>query len=167
MKEFRDCCTQNFVQVNMFAGICEPFFASDHVCDFHFPIINYIGEMECRPTVFFYDYKIIEFNKGDCAIILVGKYRRDLKKIGPDSDCIRLTFENSLFDLLKSQSGAFAIVWSWRGFSLLIFLIVFRGFEFLFFLCVAVGLGFSLMRAKAGVSKIIFEQHFFDVFVEW
>lgn len=167
MQEFRDISTQNFVQVNMFACIREPLFASNNVRYFHFPIVNHIGEMECGPAVFLNDHKIIKFNKWNNPIILVNKYRRNFEKIASDSDSIRLTFENSVFNLLKSQSGAFSIVWSWIWFSLLIFFIVFSGFEFLLFLCLTVRLHFAFMRAKARVGKIIFEQYFFHIFVEW
>lgn len=167
MQEFRDGNTQNFIQVNMFACIGEPLFSSNNVRYFHFPIINHIGEMECRPAVFLNDHKIIKFNKWNNPKILVNKYRRDFEKIASNSDSIRLAFENSVLNLLKSQSGAFSIVWSRIGFSLLIFFIVFRCFEFLLFLCFTVRLHFAFMRAKARVGKIIFEQYFFHIFVEW
>ena len=76
----------------MFACVSEPFLSSDDVSDFHFPVINNIGKMESRPTIFFDDDKIIKFGKRNRPVILINKYWRDLKKIAPDSYSIRLPF---------------------------------------------------------------------------
>lgn len=159
--------TQNFVQVNMFACICQPFLTSDNMSDFHFPIINYISKMKGRPTVFFNDNEVIEFSKRHNAIILVYKNRRNLEKITSDSDCIRFSFYNSFLYLLKGHFGAFSIVCSWRWIILFIFFIILRRFEFCLFFRFAVWLCFSLMRTETRVSKIAFEEHFLHVFVEW
>ena len=86
----------------MFAGVCQPLLTSDDMGNFHFPIVNDICKMECRPAILFNDDKIVEFNKRNCSIILVDKYRRSVKKVSSNSDSIRLTVENFLFNLLES-----------------------------------------------------------------
>jgi hypothetical protein len=98
----------------MFAGISEPFLSSDDVGDFHFPVVDNIGEVESWPAIFFDDNKIIKLGKRNNPVILINENRRNLKKIASDSDSIRLPFENLFLDLSESQFGTFSIVGSWR-----------------------------------------------------
>lgn len=153
----------------MFAGISKPLLSSDYMSNFHFPIINYVGKMKGRPSIFFYDNKVIKLNKINSAIILVDKKRWRLENISPNSDCIRLPTENTLFNLFHGEFWTSTIIRCGSKliiFTFLVILLVLIRFWFSLFLDLTVWFGLSLMLTKAWIGKIIFEKHFFDVFIK-
>lgn len=138
--------------------------------DIHFPIINYIGKMESRPTIFFDNDKVIKLDKIDRPIIFVDEKWWSLKNISPDPNCIRFPFKNALLHFLQGQFWAFTVIGYSHDiiiFALLIILLVILGwFMFTLLFDLTVRLCFSLMRAKAGICEIIFQQHLLNVFVQ-
>lgn len=136
----------------------------------HFPIVNYISKMESWPSIFFYYDKIIKLDKVDSTIILVNKKRWILENISSDSYRIRLSIEDSLFNLFHCELWASTIIWCRSKLIILVLfviLLILVWFLSSFFFDFAVWLCFSLMRTETWVRKIIFKKHFFDIFIEW
>lgn len=44
----------------MFRSVSQPLHASDNMSDTHFPIIDYISEMECGKSIILNNYEVIE-----------------------------------------------------------------------------------------------------------
>ena len=153
----------------MFAGISQPFLSSNYMSNFHFPIINHIGKMKSGPSIFFHDNKVIKLYKIYSSIIFIYEKWWRLKNISSDSDCIRLSTKNTLFDLFHGEFWTFTIIWCGSKlitFALLAILLTLIGFWFSLFFDFTVWLNLSLMLTKAWVSKIIFKEHFFYVFID-
>lgn len=143
----------------MFASVGKPLLSSDHMCNFHFPVVNHIRKMKSWPSIFFDNDKVIKFNKVYWAIILVNKKWRCLENISFNSDCIRLSFENTLFNLLHGKLWTLSVIRTSRKIIILVLfvsLLILIWFLFSFFLSLGIRLYFSLMSTKARICKIIF-----------
>lgn len=139
------------------------------MCNFHFPIVDYVGKVKSWPSIFFNDNKVIKLDKINSTIIFINEKRWILENISSDSDCIRFTSKNTLFHLFHCEFWTSAIIWSGSKliiFALLVILLILSGFRFSLFFYFTVWFSLSLMLAETWISKIIFEKHFLNVFVD-
>ena len=54
-------CFENVVEVDVFVGIGQPLLSPDYVCNFHFPIVDYVSQVESWPSVAADYYEVIHW----------------------------------------------------------------------------------------------------------
>ena len=110
MNPFRLSSLENFIKIDMFIGISEPFLSPHHMSDFHLPVINNIGEMKSRPFIASDYDEIINGLKRNFTKDFIFKGFWPLNKIIFYSYGVRFFVVDTMFDLLEGKVSTFARV---------------------------------------------------------